>query len=242
MSIFAFGTTVKSEDVETRIKIAVIDTGVHRIMAKEKFMCKDKPVSFADGNPYDYHGHGTNIIGTIGQSINPETHCIVSIDFYSGNSKTDTKATLDALKYVLTDPAIRYVNMSLGGPGFSNTEKNLIQRILVRGIVLTVAAGNDSSNLDSPNYEYYPALYRKTLKYPNFHVVRSKLPSSNYGSVVTATMSGDIKPNFFYARRMQGTSQASAQYMAKLIKDVVLYSTGEHNGQQKSDRRRKYYR
>jgi len=230
---------------ENRIKIAVIDTGVSHLMSQEKFMCKGKPVSTAHNSPYDDHGHGTNVIGIIGQEIDPKTHCIVSIKFYNKlHSNVQTvKSTVKALKLVLADRSIRYLNLSLGGGQSYSIEKKYIRRLLIRGVTITAAAGNEGKSLDTEQGKYYPASYRETLKFPNFRVVGSKLPSSNYGKIVTDVRSGDrVKPNFWYARRLSGTSQAAAQKMAEIIRNVVLYNTGDINGQQKVDKRGKCYR
>jgi subtilisin family serine protease len=230
--------------VETRTKIAVIDTGVHKQMAKEKFMCENGVLD-ATGikNPYDTHGHGTNIVGIIAEKINPKTHCIVSINFYVHyHSGEQSQASVNnALKMVIADPSIRYLNMSLGGEGYSSLEQSYIKRLLIRGVKVVVAAGNEGKNLDTPMYKYYPASHREVLPYPNFYVVASELPSSNKGKVVTDTYSGkNIKPKFWYSLRFSGTSQAAAQKMADILNNVVLYSTGDKNGSQKSYRSKCY--
>lgn len=227
---------------ESRIKVAVIDTGVHVFMANEDFMCDEKPVSYSGNSPYDTHGHGTNIIGIISEGINPKTHCIVSINFYKqeASGEQSLKAIVKSLKHVYNDHSIRYLNLSLGGPTPSNVEKLYIKRLLLRGVTIVAAAGNDGQNLDIPRNNYYPASYKETLNYSNFYVVKSLSHTSNYGKIVTDTFSGiNVKPKFWYSKRMTGTSQATAQKMSSILKNVVLYKTGDVDEQHKSDRRRK---
>lgn len=211
---------------ESRIKVAVVDTGIYRFMQKMDFMCKDSPKSFIDNDPYDNHGHGSNIVGIIGESLNAKTHCIVSLKFYDTgrqNGQAHLNASIKAMRYILSDIKIRYVNFSMGGSEPSILEKNYIKRMLTRGMTITAAAGNESSNLDTKNGKYYPASYRDEFKNSNFYVIASSLSSSNYGSIVTDTLSGrNIKPDIVGVKAMSGTSQAAAQKMAKILKNVVL--------------------
>lgn len=212
-----------------------------------EFMCKEKPKSFINKDPYDSHGHGSNIIGIIGRSINPKTHCIVSLKFYHQgveSGEAHLKASIKALKHVIKDKKIRYLNLSMGGPEADGTERLYIKRILIRGVVIVAAAGNEKDNLDTKEGKYYPASYRDSFKFSNFYVVKSLLSNSNYGNIVTDTFSGinvRPKPGILGVRPMSGTSQAAAQKMAEILKNVVLYSTGDVNGQQKANKRGKCY-
>lgn len=239
--IFCF--TAKAEN---RIKIAVIDTGVYKKMEKLPFMCNEKQVNFTSDVPYDVHGHGSNVAGIIGESLNPKTHCIVSIKFYDEKSSGvgNFVASNRALSYILRDQKIRYVNLSMGGPSssefktLSNQEKSFIKRILIRGITIIAAAGNESSSLDTLKGKYYPASYRDEFKYSNFYVVKSKHSSTNYGSIVTDTFSGiNVGPKTLpYVPKMTGSSQATAQKTAQLLKNVVLLYRSKDDRKQTGDR------
>lgn len=225
---------------ENRIKVAVIDTGVYKKMEKLPFMCKQDQINFTSDVNYDVHGHGSNIVGIIGESIDTKTHCIVSIKFYNekASGAANLKGSIDALKYVLEDTKIRYVNVSMGGPAPSLLEKSLIKRMLTRGITIVAAAGNERSNLNNPKNKYYPASYRDEFNHSNFCVVKSMHKSTNYGSVVTDTFSGinvGVK-SLPYVPVMTGSSQATAQKTAQLLKNVVLLYRSNHDRKQTSDR------
>ena len=243
--------SAKSED---RVKIAVIDTGVYRTMEKLPFMCKQKQVNFTNTVNFDTHGHGSNIAGIIGESLNTKTHCILPVKFYSQKSSGDVNLEnfIKSLQYVIKDIGIRYVNLSMGGPDADIREKNLIKRLLTRGVTVVAAAGNESQNLDSCKKvilpqtviircnKFYPASYRDDFKYPNFFVVKSQAPSSNYGSVVTDSFRGiKVGPKSLpYVPKMTGTSQAAAQKTAQLLKNVVLlYRSINDRTKQTGDRR-----
>lgn len=222
---------------ENRIKVAVIDTGISREMAKKNFICKGGLLDFTQTHPYDTNGHGTNIVEIISENINPKTHCIVSLKFYLSTSSgsKNLSNSLNALRAVAEDYSIKYLNLSLGGPEPDIIERNILRSILARGVIVTAAAGNERDNLDGKE-KYYPASYRETLKYKNFYVVKSRLYSSNYGSVVTDTYEGCNRKSYLSdvtIKPLCGTSQASAQKMSDILKSLVLYRTGDINGKKR---------
>lgn len=212
-------------------------------------MCKGKQINFTKMKSYDTHGHGSNIVGIIGESLNPKTHCVLSIKGLDpkANSGDVMESIFKSYRYVLSDTSIRYLNLSLGGIEFSAIEKNLIKRMLVRGIKVIVAAGNERQDLDKCYIrrnrkicnKYYPASYREEFKFDNFYVVKSRASSTNYGKVVTDTFSGvNIGPKYLsYVPKMTGTSQATAQKTAQLLKNVVLIDRSYNDRKQTSDRK-----
>jgi hypothetical protein len=110
----------------------------------------------------------------------------------------------------------------MSGTYFGKKEFDVIKKFIINGGVLTVAAGNNSSNLDK-KCNAFPACYRKLLPYKNFHVVgASDTGSSNYGKVVTDIEKGS---NVGFPV-MSGTSQASAVKMSKILKLMVLSNKG----------------
>lgn len=240
LSFVLFTLTFQAK-AENRIKVAVIDTGIYPHMEKMDFMCKNGVQDFTHTSPYDNHGHGSNIVGIIAEGMNSKTHCIISLKFYDKGQRSGqqmTQSMINAFRYTLLDTKIRYINISGGGPAPSDREKNIVKRILTRGIKLIAAAGNESSNLDTEKGKYYPASYRDELKYPNFYVVKSRHSSSNYGSIVTDTFSGiNVKPKISGVQAMTGTSQATAQKTASLLKNVVLYKGSKNARKQTSNRR-----
>lgn len=228
---------------DNRTKVVVIDSGVSFKQSIEDYMCKNESKSFVNDSIYDQHGHGTNIISIISKQINPKTHCIISYKVWYPNISgiSAVNGSIKALKLTSQDLNVRFVNISMEGPQPNNMERFYIKRLLLRGVELTVAAGNGDDNnkaidLDK-NCSAFPACYKKDLKYSNFHVVTASLSSSNYGSIVT--------DKFFGYRvgtpAMSGTSQASAQKMEEILKSVVL-SNRRTNGTQTNDRGSRNYR
>lgn len=182
-------------------------------------MCRNGVINYTLGQTEDNHGHGSNIVGIISKGINPKTHCIVSIKFYKNEDSIieNTNSYYKALEYIDSDPQIKYLNLSLGGNAYESREKSYLFGFLKKGMTLTVASGNDGINLDTHG-GYYPACYKKEYPGENFHVVRAYL-GSNYGSIVTDKASGLlVDPEIPGVRALSGSSQATAQIMAEILK------------------------
>jgi hypothetical protein len=209
--------SVKALSTDDRIRIVIIDTGISVSQYNSSYVCKDGHKSFVDTDIYDTNGHGTNIISIVSLGINVRTHCIVSYKFYSDSKSNSIEQVINALLSAMRDDRIKYINMSMEGAGSYIFEKKLIRALLDRGVIITVAAGNKRQDLDI-ECNTFPACYKKDLDYENFYVVGSKLTSSNYGKVVTDIFSGRNVGSPI----MSGTSQASAQKLADILKHVVL--------------------
>lgn len=223
--LFALLLTISIASAEDRVKIAIIDSGVRYSQSTQPYMCKDGITSTVGTSPYDNHGHGSNIISIISPSINPKTHCIHSYKvWYNNISGTDSiNGVVEALRMISMDEKVKYVNISMVGKEPNYRERMLVRLILSKGVTITTSAGNEGANL-TKNCNFFPACYRETIKNNKFYVVKSKLKSSNYGSVITDEYSGDKVGTPV----MSGTSQASAQKMADILKSVV-YSNRRTN-------------
>ena len=233
-----------SSMAEDRIKVAILDTGIGVFQKQKRYMCKEGHKAYSGGRIYDKHGHGTNIISIISKGIDPKTHCIVMYKVWRAekNRKVQViKAINSSLRNIIKDYSVRYLNISMAGVDENKVEKKLLQRLLVRGVTITVAAGNGGLNL-SRECSAFPACYRNDFFLnERYHVVGSNLRSSNYGDVVT-----DVMPGINAGNPVQsGTSQASAQKMQKILKNVVYNSRRYKNGSQQkssSNRRKRSYR
>lgn len=201
--------------VESRIKIAVIDTGIDSSFVELKpYFCKTGHKSIVDNTPMTDSTkmkHGTNVTGLIAKSIDPNKACLIIIKFYS-SEKSNTVA---AINHAISQQA-DFINMSLGGSEYSTTEYRAITKALSLGIKIAVAAGNDYRNLDNNCY-YYPACYAKTIHSNQFKVVGSNTYSdkhyTNYGSIVSTTENGTNVG----LPRLTGTSQATAIFTGKWV-------------------------
>lgn len=200
-----------SFSVFAKIEIAVIDTGVG--IHQKKYLCKNGSISW-ERTAYDLNGHGSNVIELITKKMDTNKYCIVSYKFWDASYKSEdtinfvNKALENAIKR-----KVAVINMSLYGAFYSTPEKKLIEKALDMGIAIVVAAGNDGYNLDVACISF-PACYKFSHK--NFYVIGAKEEKfSNYGAVVDSyengTKQGELK--------LSGTSQAAANFTAKLISE-----------------------
>ena len=201
---------------ETRIKIAVIDTGVSRSVAQMSYMCENGVKNFTIDNTYDTNGHGSHIVNIIGSRIDSKKYCIVSYKVFYDKDYSSIDTSLNALSSVYRDKNIKYVNISMNGNLQDIREFSLIEKITSRGTKFTVAAGNESKKLSYNNCDQFPSCYKLKLSNKhNFNVVGAlNADFSNYGPVVDVVVDGTVESLGVVKR---GTSQASAMYASTLI-------------------------
>ena len=128
-----------------------------------------------DNDPFDDHGHGTHVAGTIGgmggngvgvAGVNWEIQ-MVALKFLSASGSGSSTGAINAVNY-FTDAAIRAsdavdfiaTNNSWGGGGYSAQLNEAIGRAAQQDILFIAAAGNSSRNNDVQ--ATYPANYSTT--------------------------------------------------------------------------------
>lgn len=219
--ILLFSLIAKSED--SRKKIVVIDTGFNQRVYStlpSNAICKNGLLDVTNTFSHDVTGHGTNVIGLIGQGINFNKYCIISIKYY--NIETDVKKINEqAIKAVELAESFNpvLVNISSSGKDYLEKEKKAILRLLKKNTHVVVAAGNNGLNL-SDFCLAYPACYN--INKSNYHVIGflDKLgkihQKSNRHGPVTGYEYGVNQ--CFEEFCMTGTSQAAAKKSNSLIK------------------------
>lgn len=163
----------------------------------------------------DFHGHGTHIAGIILKDTCKEVE-LISCKYYDLSNKTNSP--LDCFRKALTTH-YDIINFSSGGKGYNQTEYDILKAIKS---IIVVAAGNDNEDLSIQHY--YPASY----DLPNVVAVgnlngKDKYQSSNFGLKNMVWMEGtNILSTFPGGRfgKMSGTSQATAAYSNKLLKEM----------------------
>jgi len=151
------------------VEVAVIDTGVDSFHRDINVVAEFDAVALSGGTPAegnDPNGHGTHVAGTIGAIANDDgvvgvapgvpIHAVRVLDENGSGLWTDIVA---GIEYVLDNPQIRVVNLSLGGRGDPNDPsdplRQAIQQLEDAGVVVCIAAGNDAENTNS----FVPAGY-----------------------------------------------------------------------------------
>jgi subtilisin len=155
------------------VGVAVIDTGVdftHADLAPAA-----QSFTAVGTTCQDDHGHGTHVSGivaalnntidVVGVAPNAKVYCVKALDRLGAGADSAVIAGLDWVfnNRSLVSPPIRVVNMSLGRPGSLDDNPAMriaIQRLYNAGIVVVVAAGNDSA---SEVKQMVPATYPEVL-------------------------------------------------------------------------------
>lgn len=211
---------VSSHITHSKIKVAVIDTGID---LSNPALAKQTQLTDSMINLQDSHGHGTHIAHIVATS-NPYSE-IVPLRYYSKNNsgEENLKKTIQAI-YQAINSKVKIINYSGGGPEFSIAEYEALKKAEEAHILVIAAAGNEHQNMDQIEHFFYPAAYsiaqknRKALS--NILSVTAidlglkVLPSSNWGK---NTIHVAAPGNHIYSAipggrygYMTGTSQATA--------------------------------
>lgn len=208
------------------IVVAVIDSGVDAAVPN---LCHRSHISFAKKLPnplVDENGHGTHIAGLISTNAGTGDYCIVSVKYYDPamTGLQNLQNIINAVRYAVSIK-VDFINISGGGPEFSEDEFAAIEEALDAKITLVTAAGNEHSDLDK-TCDFFPACYDPRLvvvgnlqKAPE-----GRAPSSNYGNKVTRWEVGtDLLSTLPGGKtgRMTGTSQSAAVATGKLVKEAL---------------------
>ena len=156
--IFRIGGPYQGSASLSGIEVAVIDTGIDsshsdlNVVAEADIVC-DSWDECANGS--DPNGHGTHVAGTIGAIADGDgvagvapgvkLHAVRVLGSDGSGYYSDIIA---GIEYVLENPEIRVVNMSIGGTMSSATDPlaEAIQRLVDSGVIVCIAAGNESQD------------------------------------------------------------------------------------------------
>jgi serine protease len=168
---------------------------------------------FADGHgTADCSGHGTHVAGTLGGATwgvakGVQLHPVRVLGCNGTGSHSAVIAGMDWVAAHHLKPAV--ANLSLAGAA-SNATDDAVTRLVVAGVVVVAAAGNDNANACG----YSPARAVPALTVAATNPADARSPFSNYGSCVdlfapgssitSAWSSGDTA-----TQALSGTSMAA---------------------------------
>lgn len=212
------------------VKVCVIDTGVdtnHPDLNGNKVVAW---VDYVNGKttPYDDHGHGTHVSGTIAgtgnasngqyKGVAPEASLMVAKVLSSSGSGSDTNI-IKAIDWAVKNGA-QVISMSLGSTTHSQAMDDAVNSAVKSGVVVVIAAGNSGPSAkticcpgDSPNVVTVGASDRNdaiasfSSRGPNRDGT-IKPDITNMGVGLMAAKAGGTSTSGYY-KAMSGTSMAT---------------------------------
>jgi hypothetical protein len=188
--------------LSTNIKVAIIDSGIdytHPDLAANYAGGAD--FTSPDNDPMDDHGHGTHVAGTIAAAMNNLTGSPAAEEGVTGvapnalilaykvclaDGTCSDFAIAQAIARAIADGA-HVINMSLGGPEFSQSSFDAVQDAWNAGLVVVAAAGNDGTTAP-----FYPAAHPNVISVGAFDEDHKRASFSNYGNWVDISAPGNV--------------------------------------------------
>ncbi|ADB48710.1 S8 family peptidase [Conexibacter woesei] len=167
-------------------RVAILDTGIdtdHPDLAANVYKSADKPNNGKDddhngyvddtygfdaaagkGSGEDDDGHGTHVAGIVAARTNDALGVagtcwsakLLAVKFMNSRGKGSTSNAIAGIQYAVRQ-GVKIVNCSFGSSANSSSLKDAIGYAQDHGVLLVVAAGNDSENID--RQPSYPASY-----------------------------------------------------------------------------------
>lgn len=175
------------------VVVAVVDTGVTPV---EDLQGTELVPgwNFVDNTPdaRDDHGHGTHVAGTIAQTTHNGLGVagvayrarIMPIKVLSAGGSGSVAGIAEGIQWA-TDHGARVINMSLGGPFYSQVLAKAVRYAHERGVVVVCAAGNDGRGKVS-----YPAANAGALAVAATQFDETTTFYSNWGKEVAVAAPG----------------------------------------------------
>lgn len=200
------------------ITVGVVDTGIDHTHPELVDRVVETGLNFSStgqtNGSMDDQGHGTMVAGIIAQNTTDNVK-IKPYKVLGSNGKCSTTQIIAVVNHILSEnDAPDVINLSLGGEinkadPFLDTQNELIQSLVAKGITVVVSAGNDST--DAGNYS--PANISNVITVAASNSSNARSSYSNFGTVIDIAAPGD---NIFtytmgggYTSSYSGTSFAS---------------------------------
>ena len=187
----------------------------------------------SDAHPNDDNNHGTHVCGTIAQSTNNAfgvagiafNTTIMPLKVLPGGIAEEADGI-----YYAADNGAKIINMSLGGAGTSNTERDALAYAHSAGVTIIAAAGNTGHTTNTVEYpaaydDYVIAVgatsYNQTRSYystygsyldiaaPGGDLTADENDDGYADGVLQITFGGSSELTTWYYYYMQGTSMAT---------------------------------
>jgi subtilisin family serine protease len=210
----AWNTTVGNDSMI----LAIIDSGVElnhpdlapRLVGGYDFVNND-------ATPNDDFGHGTMVAGIAAAVTNNGEGVaggawsgrIMPIKVLDSNGAANDDDIAAGITFAV-DHGARVINLSLGGPGESNTLQAAVNYATSRNVVVIAAAGNDgqASDIRKRTLEHYPAACAGVIAVGSTDASGNHSPFSSYGSWIDVVAPGQatISPSVGISTTVRGST------------------------------------
>ncbi len=174
------------------VVVAVVDSGVQA--GHPDLGALDPGYDFVnhDSDPADDYGHGTAVAGIIAAQGNNGIgiagvcwNCrIMPVKVLNASGVGTDSGVASGITWAV-DHGADVINLSLGGPGSSQTLADAVAYAQAHGVVVVAAAGNDGTTVLS-----YPAAYEGVISVGAVDASNSRYSFSNHGSWVMVDAPG----------------------------------------------------
>jgi len=174
------------------VRVAIVDSGIaqnHPDLKKKIVLQRD--FVNEDGRAEDDVPHGTHVAGTVAAVTNngkggaggcPGCRLVIA---KVGDSNTLTDRDIVQGIRWSTDRGVKALNMSFGGPGYSDALKNAVDYAAGKGVVLVAASGNSGKN-----ERLYPGAFPNVIAVGATNRDDRKTGFSTYGDWVDVVAPG----------------------------------------------------
>ncbi|QOX63706.1 S8 family serine peptidase [Anoxybacterium hadale] len=172
-----------------KVFVAVIDSGVERSHLEIAKADVRAGYDYIYGGSCDwdfFEGHGTNVTGIIGAATNNSTGiagvnwnvAVIPLAVVDFSGKIYESVVIQAINDAAA-MGCDVINLSIGGPDYSDAMNRAIQNALSKGCIVVASAGNDGNSSYS-----YPASYDGVISVGSVNSDLSRSSFSQYNNAV----------------------------------------------------------